>query len=141
VIICDTGGLVAAYDRQEADGPALRELLDAEAGTLIVSPFVLAELDYMLMSRAGVQAELTLLQDLADEVYQVASFTAWDAEHVEQLARRHADLKLGLAHAHTMVLAAPERYGTTRVLTLDHKHFRAVKPLQGGTFTVLPADL
>jgi uncharacterized protein len=36
---------------------------------------------------------------------------------------------------------APERYGTTRVLTFDQKHFRAVKPPQGGVFTVLPADL
>lgn len=141
MIICDTGGLVAAYDQQEADGRAVRELLEVEAGALIVSPFVLAELDYLLMSRAGVQAELTLLQDLADDVYQVASFTAWDAEHVARLARRHADLKLGIADAHTMILAAPERYGTTRVLTFDQKHFRAVKPLQGGTFTLLPADL
>jgi uncharacterized protein len=141
VIICDTGGLVAAYDQQEANGPAVRELLDAEAGSLIVSPFVLAELDYMLMTRAGIQAELTLLQDLADDVYQVASFTAQDAEHVARLAERHADLKLGIADAHTMILAAPERYGTTRILTFDQKHFRAVKPSQGGTFTVLPADL
>jgi uncharacterized protein len=141
VIICDTGGLVAAYDQQEANGPAVRQLLDAEAGSLIVSPFVLAELDYMLMTRAGIQAELTLLQDLADDVYQVASFTAQDAEHVARLAERHADLKLSIADAHTMILAAPERYGTTRILTFDQKHFRAVKPSQGGTFTVLPADL
>jgi predicted nucleic acid-binding protein len=37
------------------------------------------------------------------------------------------------------VLAA--RYATTRVLTLDHKHFRAMQPLQGGgSFTILPGD-
>jgi predicted nucleic acid-binding protein len=141
VIICDTSGLLAAYDQEEAAGPAVRDLLDAEAGTLVVSPFVLAELDYMLMSRAGIQAELTLLKDLADDVYQVAAFTRQDADRVEKLAARHADLKLGIADAHTMILAAPDRYGTTRVVTFDHKHFRAVKPPQGGVFTVLPADL
>jgi uncharacterized protein len=48
----------------------VRELLDAETGTLVVSPFVLAELDHMLLSRAGVQAELTLLNDLGDDVHQ-----------------------------------------------------------------------
>ena len=141
MIICDTSGLLAAYDQQEPDGPIIHELLDAETGTLIVSPFVLAELDYLLLSRAGIQAELTLLNDLADDVYQVAAFTAQDAGQVARLAERHADLKLGIADAHTMVLAAPERYGTTRVLTFDQKHFRAVKPPQGGVFTVLPADL
>lgn len=56
MIICDTSGLLAAYDQQEPDGPTVRDLLDGETGTLIVSPFVLAELDYMLLSRAGVQA-------------------------------------------------------------------------------------
>lgn len=141
MIICDTSGLLAAYDKQERDGPAIRQLLDAEAGALVVSPFVLAELDYMLLTRAGPRAELILLKDLADDVYQMAAFTSQDAERVAQLAEQHADLRLGIADAHTMILAAPDRYGTTRVLTFDHKHFRAVKPPQGGVFTVLPADL
>ena len=141
MIICDTSGLLAAYDEDDPDGPAVRDLLDAEAGTLIVSPFVVAELDYMLMSRAGIGAELTLLSDLASDVYQVAAFTRQDAECAEKLAGQHADLKLGIADAHTMILAAPDRYGTTRIVTFDHKHFRAVKPLQGGVFTILPADL
>ena len=141
MIICDTSGLLAAYDAAEPDGPAVRELLDAEVGALIVSPFVVAELDYLLLSRAGVRAELALLGDLASDVYQVAAFTSQDAERVAGLAGQHADLKLGIADAHTMILAARDRYATTRVLTFDQKHFRAVKPLQGGVFTVLPADL
>lgn len=141
MILCDTSGLLAAYDQQEPSGPAVRELLDAETGTLIVSPFVLAELDYMLLSRAGVRAELTLLNDLADNVYQVAAFTAQDAVRVAMIVDQYADLKLGISDAHTMILASPERYGTTRVLTFDQRHFRAVKPPQGGVFTVLPADL
>ena len=111
MIVCDTSGLLAAYDQEEPDGPAVRALLDAETGTLIVSPFVLAELDYMLLSRAGIQAELTLLTDLADDVYQVAAFTAEDAKRVAMLAERHADLKLGMADAHTMVLAARSATG------------------------------
>jgi predicted nucleic acid-binding protein len=141
VILCDTSGLLAAYDQQEPSGPAVRELLDAEAGTLLVSPFVLAELDYLLLRRAGIQAELTLLHDLAENVYQVAGFTPEDAVRVATLVSRYSHLKLGIADAHTIILAAPQRYGTLRVLTFDHRHFRAVKPLQGGVFTVLPADL
>ncbi|MDA8322802.1 MAG: hypothetical protein M0030_23775 [Actinomycetota bacterium] len=88
--------------RKEPDGPAVRDLLDAEPGTLVVSPFVLAEVDYLLMSRAGIAAELTLLSDLANDVYQVAAFTSQDAEHVEVFAGQHADLKLGIADAHAM---------------------------------------
>jgi uncharacterized protein len=36
------------------------------------------------------------------------------------------------------VLAA--RWETRRILTLDQRAFRAVTPLQGGAFIVLPAD-
>ena len=141
MILCDTSGLLAAYDQQEPSGAAVRELPDALTGILVVSPFVLAELDYMLLSRAGVQGKLTLLKDLPDNVYQVAAFAAQDAVRVARLVDQYADLKLGISDAHTMILAAPERYGTTRVLTFDQRHFRAVKPPQGGVFTVLPADL
>jgi predicted nucleic acid-binding protein len=87
VIICDTSGLIAGYDESDPDGPAIRELLDADAGSLIVSPFVLAEVDYMIMKRSGATAELVLLKDLADGVYQVAEFTQLDAERVAELSR------------------------------------------------------
>jgi len=37
------------------------------------------------------------------------------------------------------VLAA--RHRTTEVLSLDERHLRAVRPLDGGAFRLLPADL
>ena len=141
MILCDTSGLVAAYDADDPDGPAVRDLLTAEAGTLAVSPFVLAELDYLLTTRAGLRAELALLGDLAADVYRVAAFTPQDATRVAALAGQYADLRLGIADAHTMVLSAPDRFATTRIATFDYRHFRAVKPPQGGVFTLLPADL
>lgn len=33
------------------------------------------------------------------------------------------------------------RYRTRRLLTFNERDFRAIAPLQGGAFTVLPADL
>jgi hypothetical protein len=37
-----------------------------------------------------------------------------------------------------IVLAA--RYRTTRILSFDERHLRAVTPLHGDAFVVLPAD-
>lgn len=54
------------------------------------------------------------------------------------LDARYADLSLGLADCSIMVLAA--RYRTRRLLSFDERHFRAVAPLQGGAFQLLPAD-
>ena len=56
---------------------------------------------------------------------------------VVHLERRYADLDVGLADLSVVVLA--ERWGTRRPLTLDD-HFRALRPLAGGQFTLLPFD-
>lgn len=55
-----------------------------------------------------------------------------------ELERRYAALNLGLADSSLIALAA--RYRTRRILTFDERHFRAVTSLDGGTFTILPAD-
>jgi predicted nucleic acid-binding protein len=54
-----------------------------------------------------------------------------------ELDRRYADLDLGLADLSIAVLA--RKLATRRILTFE-RHFRAVRPLQGGAFTLLPAD-
>ncbi len=51
---------------------------------------------------------------------------------------RNADLDLGLADLSIAVLA--RKLDSRRVLTFDERRFRAVRPLQGGAFTLLPAD-
>ena len=43
-----------------------------------------------------------------------------------------------LADCAAVVLA--RRFRTRRLLTLDERHFRAVAPLQGGSFELLPVD-
>ena len=49
---------------------------------------------------------------------------------------RCRDLGFGLADASLAVLA--QRYRTRTILTLDRKHFSAMRPLDGGTFTIVP---
>jgi hypothetical protein len=58
---------------------------------------------------------------------------------VPQLPRStNHDLNLGLADWALSALAG--RYETTRLLTFDERHFRAVTPLRGDAFNLLPAD-
>jgi uncharacterized protein len=57
---------------------------------------------------------------------------------VQDLELRYTDLDLGLADCSIVVLAA--RYETQRLFSFDERHFRAVRPLQGGAFEILPAD-
>jgi predicted nucleic acid-binding protein len=63
---------------------------------------------------------------------------AGDYRVIAELAARYSDLGLGLADCSIAVLA--ERYETRRLFSFDERHFRAVEPLQGGSFSLLPAD-
>lgn len=78
------------------------------------------------------------LDYLAATRYESPGLDARDYETVLELDRRHADLNLGLVDLSVAVLA--QNLGTRRVLTFDQQHFWALRPLQGGAFTLLLAD-
>ncbi|HET7121863.1 MAG TPA: PIN domain-containing protein [Solirubrobacterales bacterium] len=137
-LILDAAPLVASADSKE---PHLEELLrirDEEDGPLVLPAPVAAEVDYLLGVRFGEAARRAFLSDLAANRYEVACLEAGDYRAVAELDARYADLGLGLADCSIVVLAG--RYGTRRLLSFDERHFRAVTPLQGGSFTLLPAD-
>lgn len=138
MIICDTSGLLAAYTAGEQHQERVIELLKDDPGPLVLSPFVLAELDYMVHQRAGLGHELNVLSDVAQGVYNLADFSRSDIGDAAAVVGRYADMRIGLADASIVVLAA--RYQTTRLLTFDERHFRAIKPLHAEAFTILPAD-
>jgi len=138
VITCDTSGLVAAYSATDRRSAQISELLSSEPGGLILSPFVLAELDYLIATHAGVRAELDVLGDVAAGIYTLADVGPDDVAQAAAVVDRYQDMRLGLTDASLVVLA--DRYSTTRLLTLDERHFRALRPLRGDTFTILPAD-
>lgn len=138
MLICDTSGLLAAYAAGEPQQSKALAILKADPGPLILSPFVLAELDYLIGQRAGVGAELDVLSDVAAGVYSLADFSRADVAAAAGVVSRYADLRIGLTDASLVVLA--DRYQTTRLLTLDERHFRVVAPLRGEAFTLLPAD-
>ena len=57
---------------------------------------------------------------------------------VLELDMRYPDLTPGLADLSVVVLA--HRFRTDRLLTFDERGFRALRPLAGGRFTLLPKD-
>jgi hypothetical protein len=104
----------------------------------VLSPFVLAEVDYLLATRGGIARELALLAEVGRGAYELAAFEGGDVSAAAEVVERYRDLEVGLADASTVVLAG--RYATNRVLTLDERHFRALRTPGGDPFVVLPAD-
>ncbi len=139
MIIADTSGLYAIFNRRQPEHQATRAAVERDGGPLLLSPLVLAELDYFILARLGPQAEQKVLAELRSPAYRLASFTDDDFRLASEVAVKYADMQLGLTDASIVVQAA--RHKTAKILSLDHKHFAAVRPLTGdASFTLLPRD-
>jgi predicted nucleic acid-binding protein len=139
LILIDTSGLLAAIDKSQHRHAEATGALRDHAGPRLLSPFVLAELDYLVQSRVGQSAALELLREVSRDAYRLEPFNGRDVAAARSIIERYADLGLGLADASIVVLA--ERYGASDVLTLDERHFRAVRGPGGRPFRLLPPDL
>jgi hypothetical protein len=138
MIILDTSGLLAAMDAAARTHKAAAAALRASEPPWCLSPFVLAELDYLLTTRVSRVAARRLLGEVADGAYRLEDFGAADAAQAVGILDRYRDLNLSLADASLLVLA--ERNETRDILTLDERHFRAVRDSRGRPFRILPAD-
>jgi len=137
-LLLDAGALYAQADRADPHHAAVVEVLRAEREPLVTSAVAVAEADYLILTRLGVDVELAFLEDLAEGTFLVECLSRPELATALALARRHRDLAIGLADASLVVLA--QRFRTRRLVTFDERAFRNVAPLQGGTFLLLPAD-
>ena len=136
MILIDSSALFAAIDETQLGHAAAAAALDAAEPPLLLSPFVLAELDYFLAKRIGQEAAIGLLEEIAAGVYQLEKFDRADVAAALQLMRKYGDIDIGLADASVVVLA--DRYDISDVLTLDERHFRTVRRSNGRPFRLLP---
>lgn len=134
-MIVDTSALLAFFDRNEPDHAAVTAVLQ-EAEQRIVSPYVVAELDYLVATRHGVDAELAVLDELAGGAWDLAAMGPDEIRGAREVIERYADQRIGIADASIVVLA--DRWSDDVVVTLDRRHFDVLRPLRGGRFRVLP---
>jgi predicted nucleic acid-binding protein len=136
VIIADTSGLLALFNRAEPEHAQVREIVARFDGPLVVSPYVVAEIDYLVATRVGVAAELEVLAELSGGAYVLPDIGQEDLARAVDVLEKYRDQAIGVADASIVLLA--ERYATRTLLTLDHRHFGALRPIQGGRFRLLP---
>jgi predicted nucleic acid-binding protein len=139
VLLLDAGALYAQADSADRHHRAVSELLEAETGLLITSQIVVAEADYLILTRLGVGVELAFMEDLAAGTFIAECLNRDELDTAREVGQRYRDLELGLADASLVVLA--RRFQTRSIVTFNERDFRAISPLQGGAFSLLPADL
>lgn len=143
IIVADTSGIIAASDRNAAESAACRDVLQ-EAGTVIVSPLVLAEVDHLAKARFGSLARTTIIDFVIAQArqlrFQIPETSIEILDTARMVQKQYPSLDLDLADAVNVGLAA--QYRTDAILTLDRRDFRAMRPLTVHEwFRLLPDDL
>ena len=132
--IVDAGPLYAAVDADDADHLACVDALSRPEFKIVVPALVVAETTYLVGTRLGARTEAKFLRSLHD--VDVEAPTTEDWVRIAELVERYASFPLGGTDA--SVIAVAERLETDVVITLDRRHFAAVRPRHVRALRLLP---
>jgi len=135
-MIVDTSALLAFFDSAEPRHRDVARAIEAAGEPLVVSPYVIAELDHLVVTRHGGQAELAVLDELGGGAWELACLDVAELRTARTIVDRYADQRIGLADASNVVLA--QRFGQTPIATLDRRHFSVLRAPDGSALTLLP---
>jgi hypothetical protein len=138
-MVCDTSALLAFFNGADPHHRPAVATMRAARPPLLISPLVLAELDYLVRDRVGDAAARQAVGSVLGGRFEVVPSTAEDIAEALAIDARYAGLGMGLTDASLVVVAG--KYRTINLATLDERHFRAVRPLHGGpAFRIYPTD-
>jgi uncharacterized protein len=132
--IVDAGPLYAAADADDRDHAASLAALSRPDLRLVVAALVIAEATYFVGRRLGPVAEHAFLSGLGE--LDVEAPTSEDLTRMAELVKQYEDFPLGGTDASVIALA--ERLDAPLIVTLDRRHFTAVKPRHRDSFELLP---
>jgi predicted nucleic acid-binding protein len=132
--VVDAGPLYATADGDDQDHEVCRAVLSRADLRLVVPALAVAEATYFVGRRLGARAEAAFLRGLG--ALDVEGPSPEDFDRIAQLVETYANFPLGGADASVIALA--ERIGADIVVTLDRRHFAAVKPSHREAFQLLP---
>ncbi|MGH2956590.1 MAG: type II toxin-antitoxin system VapC family toxin [Solirubrobacterales bacterium] len=132
--VVDAGPLYAAADRSDADHERSLAVLERLELRLVIPALVVAEATYFVGSRLGASAEAAFLTGVGE--LDVEAPAADDWSRIAELVEQYADFPLGGTDASIVALA--ERLDASVLITLDRRHFGAVRPRHREAFELLP---
>lgn len=134
IAIVDSGPLYAAIDADDDDHARCLAVLERRDLELVVPAMVVAEVTYLVGKRLGPDIEGKFLRGIA--TFEVEAPAPDDWGPIATLVERYRDFPLGGTDASVAVLA--ERLGTDVIVTLDRRHFGAIRSSNGSGYRLLP---
>jgi predicted nucleic acid-binding protein len=136
-VIVDTSALLALFDRSDPHHRRTAAAIEGSSAPMVVSPYVLAELDYLILDRHGPRAEKEVIGEFASGSWELATMPPPRLTAALEVMRRFRDQRIGLTDASLIVLG--EAYRTRDVLTLDRRHFSILRFSDDSSPNILPA--
>jgi predicted nucleic acid-binding protein len=130
--IVDASALIAAADKSEPEHARCIEVLSRRDLYLVLPALAVAEAAYVIERRLGPAAEAAFARGLAGLEIDAPMPVDWPL--IADLVERYADFPL--VDASIAVLA--DRLGTDLIVTLDRRHFGAIRSPVGRSFRLLP---
>jgi predicted nucleic acid-binding protein len=124
MIVADTGAIVALLDRSDRHHRDMLAMYDEDPTAWVLPWAILPEVDYLIGTHLGAEAESLFLEDLAERRFEVEWGRDDDLVRAAALSAQYRDLRLGLVDA--TVIAVAERVRARAIATLDLPDFGAV---------------
>lgn len=129
MILCDTGPLVAAFNKADNDHARCASFLRENWSRLVVPSLAVTEICHLLADparrgRPDLAAEFCAA--IADDELRVIEVTPYDYRRMSELLKAYSSLRLQAVDA--CVVALAERLDLREIAALDRRDFQVVAP-------------
>ena len=133
-VVVDSGPLIAAFNVRDTHHAVCAALLNRTDVDFVVPVLCIGETAQLLSARSGWDIERRFIAAVSGIDVSLPAPDDWRA--IADQIERYSGFDIGAADASVIVLA--ERLGADIIATLDHRHFRAIRPRHVESFTLLP---
>lgn len=134
--LLDTGFLYASLNPTEPRHAVTLDILRQIRADIILPVPAITETVYLLKRDRGVAAAANFIMNLSASPLTLENPLPQDYRRAAELMRQYADASIDFVDC--VIVAIAERLNITRILTLDQRDFRLVRPRHSPSFELLP---
>ena len=134
--LIDSGFLYATLDSADKNHTRTIRVLASLTDELLLPVVVLVETTYLLQARLGHEAMRRFIQRFGQTPIQLVPILPTDLPRIYETLEQYANLRLDFVDAANVAVA--ERLNIQRILTVDQRDFRVIRPKHCAYFEILP---
>ncbi|MCB8942680.1 MAG: PIN domain-containing protein [Ardenticatenaceae bacterium] len=133
--LLDTGFILALLSTNDPHHAACKAVMANERSPLLPTP-VLPELAYMTIRNLGHSEYISFLRFALAGRPKLVFATSVDFARATDIMEKYTDSRIDFVDC--VIAAMAERLNISRILTVDQRHFRLLRPLHIPSFDILP---